>query len=281
MYAHQVIEALKTFSTSNVKMKELISVAAHGIQIAQKFHLGDISTQGIVDGYTGKHLFDDPSRRYVNFPYEKVWVDWADNHDKDMVDIKNEACFPKKSAALIITLDNQYHNILLFNFIGMWLMTPIVFNLYLSSEHNNFVVACAHLPNLSPELEKGMGILEKESNREITVLNMFLEILNCKNISTIDNPPPERLNKKRVKNGKQPLFTYKTLVIKPTSKKQVSQEAQGLWENRVHLCRGHFKTYTEKNPLFGSHTGRYWWQSSVRGNKAKGVVMKDYEVRVA
>jgi hypothetical protein len=49
--------------------------------------------------------------------------------------------------------------------------------------------------------------------------------------------------------------------------------------NRVHLCHGHFKNYTEGNPLFGKYTGRYWWQPFVRGNKKKGVVMKDYLVK--
>lgn len=114
---------------------------------------------------------------------------------------------------------------------------------------------------------------------ECCSLNFILMLLNCKNITTIEKQPPEKLNKKRAKKGKYPLFTYKKLVIKPTGKKQAAQEAQGLWENRVHLCRGHFKNYTEENPLFGKFTGRYWWPPSVRGNKKKGVVMKDYLVK--
>lgn len=49
-------------------------------------------------------------------------------------------------------------------------------------------------------------------------------------------------------------------------------------DNRVHLCRGHFKEYTEQNPLFGRHVGRYWWQPCVRGKKEKGIIAKDYIV---
>jgi hypothetical protein len=107
-----------------------------------------------------------------------------------------------------------------------------------------------------------------------------LSILNCKNITTIDNPPPAKLNKKRLKKRKQELFSYKTLIIRPTGNKQGIQQAQGLWNNRVHICRGHFKTYTEERPLFGRLTGRYWWQPHARGDKDVGVIQKDYKVAV-
>jgi hypothetical protein len=118
-------------------------------------------------------------------------------------------------------------------------------------------------------------------NDMIKFFYCFCSFLSCKNLSAIDNEPPLKLNKKRIKSGKQPLFTYKTLVIKPTGKKQESQASQGLWDNRIHLCRGHFKKYTADKPLFGRITGRFWWQPSVRGNKEKGVVMKDYKILTA
>lgn len=107
---------------------------------------------------------------------------------------------------------------------------------------------------------------------------VFLRFLSCKNIETQDNLPSLKLNKKRKKTGKQELFTYKTLVIKPIGKKQESQAAQGLWDNRIHLCRGHFKEYTTKKPLFGRITGRFWWQPSVRGRSRDGIVMKNYKI---
>lgn len=136
------------------------------------------------------------------------------------------------------------------------------------------------LPNADPPaIQSADDILQHhiENGDELKALNAVLMFLNCRNIETIDNPPPEKLNKKRKKKGKQPLFTYKTLVIKPTGKQQQSVPRH-LWENRIHLCRGHFKTYTAEAPLFGKYTGRYWWQPSVRGRSKDGVVMKDYQV---
>lgn len=117
----------------------------------------------------------------------------------------------------------------------------------------------------------------KEVNMELMSVKFLLELLECKNILTVNNHPDQRINKKRTKKGKMPLFSYKTLVIKPTGKKQESIK-KDLWNNRVHLCRGHFKTYTDDNPLFGKFTGRYWWQPCVRGNKKKGVIHKDYVI---
>lgn len=110
---------------------------------------------------------------------------------------------------------------------------------------------------------------------ENIILNKILKLLSCKNVTTEKVHPAEKLNKKRKKSGKLPLFSYHTLVLKPTTQQEKSAPKH-LWDNRIHLCRGHFKTYTEANKLFGKHTGRYWWQPCVRGNKNNGVVMKDY-----
>jgi hypothetical protein len=46
----------------------------------------------------------------------------------------------------------------------------------------------------------------------------------------------------------------------------------------LHICRGHFKTFTEDAPLFGKRVGTYWWASQVRGKAEEGVVEKDYRV---
>jgi len=121
------------------------------------------------------------------------------------------------------------------------------------------------------------------SHQTLWAVNAFLMLLNTKNIATMDNPPPAKLNKKRIKNGKQPLFTYKTLRLQlPAKKRKKGSGPATATDNttRLHLCRGHFKTYTKDNPLFGSLTGRYWWQPHARGDKSQGVVMKDYEVKI-
>ena len=46
----------------------------------------------------------------------------------------------------------------------------------------------------------------------------------------------------------------------------------------LHICRGHFKTFTSDAPLLGRFTGTYWWTPQVRGSKSAGTVIKDYRV---
>lgn len=115
-------------------------------------------------------------------------------------------------------------------------------------------------------------------SQNISILYTFLKLLSCKNIGTEIIPTPVKLNNKRKKNGKHPIFSYKTLIIKPTHQKEKSMPKH-LWNNRIHLSSGHFKTYTEETPLFGKITGRFWWQPRVRGKNRDGVVMKDYKTQ--
>ena len=99
-----------------------------------------------------------------------------------------------------------------------------------------------------------------------------LSVLNCSNVTVIDNPPPAALNKKRAKSGKGPLFTYKTLHIN-TSKAQVLSGASSLTERnatRLHLRRGHIRRLPT-----GTTT---WVQSCMVGSTSNGMVMKDYRV---
>lgn len=42
-----------------------------------------------------------------------------------------------------------------------------------------------------------------------------------------------------------------------------------------HLCRGHFKTFTEAAPLLGRFSGTFWWEPHWRGSEHMGVVLHD------
>jgi len=94
-------------------------------------------------------------------------------------------------------------------------------------------------------------------------------VMACSNITLIDNAP-SRLKQSRVKKGKTPLFTYKTLHIK-TSYTKGKNKGEGKHASpRVHLRRGHIRTLNS-----GLTT---WVQSCVVGDKSKGMVHKDYAV---
>lgn len=106
----------------------------------------------------------------------------------------------------------------------------------------------------------------------------FTDFLSCKNIVQEKQVHSKSIIKKNKKLGKKALSSFYTLKIKPTSSSQ-NYESKDLWSNRVHLCRGHIKTYTDEKPLFGKIVGNIWCPPHARGNKNKGVIVKDYEVR--
>lgn len=108
-----------------------------------------------------------------------------------------------------------------------------------------------------------------------------INFMHCKNIELIDMPI-SRQQRRLAERKNKPLIQYKTLVIEPF-KKQVRNEARQTGQSEIqralHIARGHFRTYTEEKPLFGKLSGTFWIPMHLRGNKAKGVVHKDYEVK--
>jgi len=101
----------------------------------------------------------------------------------------------------------------------------------------------------------------------------FLSALSCNNVKKIENVPPEKLQKKRIKNGKLPLFSYWTLHLELSKEEQrkIGSNGGSHASPRLHLRRGHAREY--RPGLFT------WVQSCVVGNKENGLIMKDYAVK--
>lgn len=109
-----------------------------------------------------------------------------------------------------------------------------------------------------------------------------LSLMHCKNVDWVDNAPPAKVARQRQRRTGRPATRYWTLDIAPMRRiLDTDGDAQhsGL-RQALHICRGHFKTYGPDAPLFGQHTGTYWWPSHARGDRHVGEVIKDYRVRV-
>jgi len=125
-----------------------------------------------------------------------------------------------------------------------------------------------------------LTVFTEDNGEEFWAVNSALMMLNCKNIAVKTEKAPRKLNKKRLKSKKRPILDYHTLnVLLP--KKNFLKASGSLpgQKKRVHLCRGHFKYYSEDKPLFGKVTGRHWWQPQVRGDQNQGIVLKKYSVK--
>jgi hypothetical protein len=134
-----------------------------------------------------------------------------------------------------------------------------------------------------PQYLEALGLELLPVDQVTTVLHvplLALSFCHCKNVTVQTQRPATKLNKKRIKRGKPPYVEYKTLEITPIKKMcEGSVNASGMPLKRaLHICRGHFKDY-RKSGLFGKHKDVFWWDMAVRGDRQKGMIVKDYEVK--
>jgi hypothetical protein len=110
----------------------------------------------------------------------------------------------------------------------------------------------------------------------------MLAVMNCKNVRIVKGAePPEGIDRARRRNGKPPLYRYHILQVDkaPGTRVVTESESHTGIKMPLHICRGHFKTYTEEKPLFGKYTGTYWCPPHMKGDAKIGVVDKDYRVK--
>ena len=103
------------------------------------------------------------------------------------------------------------------------------------------------------------------------ILNLVC-VLSCSNaqIEDYDLKPSRLKQDRRKKKGKLPLFEFKVLTISSETTGSTSGKAGSHNSPRVHLRRGHIRKLPTKN---------VWVNACVVGDKAKGVIQKDYLVK--
>jgi hypothetical protein len=110
---------------------------------------------------------------------------------------------------------------------------------------------------------------------------LAISFLHCKNVRVTDQQPDRAASRDYQWRNRRPLVTYKTLEIDPMRevlRREGGSEHHGL-QKALHICRGHFATYSPDRPLFGRVSGTFWKPMHVRGSEKAGVVVKDYDVK--
>lgn len=110
-------------------------------------------------------------------------------------------------------------------------------------------------------------------------ISCLFALCNCKNVQQVEIYPSRQMRRAAERDGRPRPFTVKTLVIEQTHTQSELPSGTTNVVMPLHWTRGHFKTFTEQRRLFGKHIGTYWWDPNLSGNKRRGVVVKDYEVR--
>lgn len=110
-----------------------------------------------------------------------------------------------------------------------------------------------------------------------------INLMNCKNVIIEEQPQSKREKRMAVQDAAKgkPTFRYHLLKVRSANKLYDLEGTSGeRGEYATHICRGHFKTFTDEAPLLGKHVGTYWWDAHVRGRDKEHAVDKDYEVSV-
>lgn len=115
------------------------------------------------------------------------------------------------------------------------------------------------------------------------ILYTTISFMHCKKqTKLIEHVPPEKVQRKRARRNKPPFTKYYTLDIEPL--KEILRTEGRVHEvglpKALHICRGHFKDYSQGKGLFGKYKGLYWWDSHIRGSEDAGAVVKDYAVKL-
>lgn len=274
MYAHKVIDDIKRNIGLAIKTKSIL-INPHfsidrfikHIEMSQKFHFGNsYDLDGIYKSHHAQRVFtENPDQ--LKFPFKICWFDY----------VLKKGDLNVQRGTLIETIDDNVFMITFFNDCNAsrgWLVSDVIqkINIGTGDVERYFMFKQA----------SGYSDIQDEHALaiDISLLERSVRLLNCKNITTEKIKPPEKLNKCRTRKGKLPIYDYHVLnVTVPGKKGETRLKTDPLYHNRVHLCRGHFKEYTEDKPLFGKCTGLYWWQPHVRGQNKDGIIVKDYNIK--
>jgi len=113
-------------------------------------------------------------------------------------------------------------------------------------------------------------------NLSLKWLANILQALACTNIHTKNNPAPDKINKKRLKNKKTPMFDFYTLHINMDDREQITNNEKttsisNRSSPRAHFRRGHIRRIQSGKRVFV--------QPCVVGDKNTGFIFKNYSIR--
>lgn len=317
MYGHKVIDELGRLSAalSHTLYGSAAKMAIIGIKNAAHFHIGSYSdlTKNYASHFSGAKLFYSPELAFeVRSPFPVFWMDAEAPFDPESpanLERNVEIVPVPRRGVLVVENAPDHIDVMVFNGYndGSWVMSPMAYVVGIGKDlieiptfwNDAFVQASGvgHLPrHMVEDTIRATNILPvplsadeplhtsnywkncfDDDRQDLQALNLFMVLVNCKNVVTELVKAPEKVNRKRAKRNKHPIADYNLLkiVLPNKTKKRINGSASSLDSVRtVDFRRGHFKTYTPEAPLFGKHVGRYFWPAIHKNDKVQ------YEVEV-
>lgn len=189
--------------------------------------------------------------------------------------------YPEAKDILTVTYDKQESaNIKWVTYLHPWLLhkgaAPTDTRIYVLLNSDGDVIG--HGDSYGRSISHRASDIHAHSGASFHIPIMAMSLANCKNIITEEQTgayKPSFYSGRKRKNKK----FYRYHVLKIDGSHTGAHEGKGGHVDKaMHICRGHFKRFTDEKPLFGRLTGLYWWPMHVRGSVKNGVVDKDYSL---
>lgn len=114
-----------------------------------------------------------------------------------------------------------------------------------------------------------------------TPVLMAISTLHARSMATVEPAPcPYPRAERRARARKKlPEYTYRVLKVPSITRTVQQARSYAAAGVRAHIVRGHYADYRDKG-VFGNPNARgiYWKDAHVRGDRALGVVDKDYQI---
>ena len=117
-------------------------------------------------------------------------------------------------------------------------------------------------------------------SRYATGVQLFASrFAHCRNVVGVEHSSAPTTPKPWLRAG-HPRYRYRVLAIDPGALRVRRPDSPPTGRHGVslHICRGHFATYSAERPLFGKYAGTFWIPQHTRGDPRVGFVEKDYAV---
>jgi hypothetical protein len=298
---------------------EYMRACLHMIKLCECFHLGkinDFEKIAIHKSFINVRLFSDVLATNITLPYDRTWVDYIHTTKTGVINKYGMLCISSpigNKTAMVVNFFNKLENV------GQhpsWILYPINYaisigrpilstsvgqeimrqerkldgksNIEEDQFNNMYAMNQYDITNKSQIHEAAAAIKNDESTVQppLIALNSFLKIISCKNVTSEVVKPFKKMKigKKVKKIRRRNMMDYKILKIVLPKKKNIKNREINLSNPssacRLHMCRSHFRTYTEEAPLFGKITGTFLIPEHIRGDKSEGFVTKDYDIKV-
>lgn len=216
-------------------------------------------------------------------PYDNCWLEWSIPNVVS-VDGKLTTTTPIDLAAFVSTERDGRHRRVVIQMLFKGKATEAAVGIFPVSASFSVDENGLYCGDYQLSTDAGSGLSASETREASSIFwpaFLALELMNCRNVTIED---AGRLNVRRrsskAKRRRAPHYRFSTIVLPGMNSRNTTPADRKTNSEAValHRVRGHFKTFTDDRPLFGKHTGTYWWGWQVRGSQDSGVVVSDYKI---